>query len=78
MPTKCPPELHSFMKTHESYPVSGNDSKGEGGDFVLEANNLTNKRLLPVGLSDDQAWVRACRNIDRNGKVGFLFPVYRY
>lgn len=31
--TKCPPELHSFLKTHESYSVSGNDSKGEGGDF---------------------------------------------
>lgn len=67
--TKCPPELLNFLKKHESYSVSGNDCKGEGGDFVLESFNRNVKRLLPSGLPNEQGWIRACRNVERLAKV---------
>ena len=66
---KCPPELLNFLENHESYSVSGNDCKGEGGDFVLESFNRNIKRLLPPGLPEEQSWIRACRNVERMTKV---------
>lgn len=37
--TKCPQLLFNFLINNESYSISGNDCKGEGGDFVLESFN---------------------------------------
>lgn len=37
---KCPPELLNFLENHESYSVSGNDCKGEGGEFQKKHKTL--------------------------------------
>lgn len=64
--------LLNFLKKKkkESYSLSGNDCKGNGGDFfVLESFNRNVKWLLPSGLPDDQGWIRACRNVKRITKL---------
>ncbi|KAK3086347.1 hypothetical protein FSP39_017218 [Pinctada imbricata] len=66
---QCPPEVLDFIETHESYRVSGDNCKGEGGDFILESKNRAIKKLLPSGLPDDAAWQRATRNVKRVNKV---------
>lgn len=53
---QCPPEVLAFIERHESYSLSGNESKGEGGDFVLEAKNRETKRLVPSGVPTNQIW----------------------
>lgn len=34
---QCPDKVRKFFVDNESYSVSCNESKGEGGDFILEA-----------------------------------------
>lgn len=65
----CPPEVLGFIERHESYNLSGNESKGEGGDFVLVAKNRETKRLVPSGVPTNQIWTIICRNVDRLSKV---------
>lgn len=43
----APPSVQEFLQRTESFSVSGHPSKGEGGDFVLEAFNRRSKRWLP-------------------------------
>lgn len=62
---QCPPDVSAFIEDNESYSVSGNPSKGEGGDFVLEAKNRRTKMFLPPGLPDKKRWLNVCRNVDR-------------
>ncbi|CAG2233782.1 unnamed protein product [Mytilus edulis] len=66
---QCPPEVLAFIEDNESYSVSGNESKGEGGDFILENYNRKTKRLIPAGLPDNNKWLQVCRNVDRLDKV---------
>lgn len=64
-----PPEVLAFIEIHESYSLSGNESKGECGDFVLEPQNRETKRLVPSRVPTDQIWTNICRNVDRLSKV---------
>ena len=66
---QCPPDILAFIEQHESYSASGCDSKGEGGDFILEAKNRATKRILPPGLPDEKSWLQVCRNLDKFEKV---------
>ncbi|VDI12845.1 Hypothetical predicted protein [Mytilus galloprovincialis] len=66
---QCPPDVIGFLGDHESYSVSGNDSKGEGGDFVLEGKNRKTKMFIPAGLPDNNKWLQVCRNVDKLEKV---------
>ena len=66
---QCPLEIRRFIEENESYSVSGNECKGEGGDFVLEAKNRQSKMFIPAGLPDETKWLNVCRNIDRLDKV---------
>lgn len=66
---QCPPEVLAFIEDNESYSVSGNESKGEGGDFILENYNRKTKLLIPAGLPDNNKWLQVCRNVDRLDKV---------
>jgi len=72
MRLQCPPELSVFIEAHESYSVSGNESKGEGGDFILEAKNREVKRLVPAGVPDNSTWINICRNVDRQVRMGLI------
>ena len=71
--TQYPMEILRFIEENESYSVSGNDSKGEGGDFILEAKNRKTKMWIPSGVPDDKKWLSVCRNIDRLEKVSYSF-----
>ncbi|KAJ8300353.1 hypothetical protein KUTeg_021872 [Tegillarca granosa] len=66
---QCPPQVSAYIEEHESYSVLGNDCKGEGDDFILEARNKLTKGLLPNGAPDEKQWINVCRNIDRLGKI---------
>ena len=65
----APHQLRSFLSENEAFSVTGHMSKGEGGDFVLEAWNKRIKRLLPPGLPDESDWVRVCKNVDTLDEV---------
>lgn len=66
---QCPDKLRKFLEDNESYSVSGNESKGEGGDFVLEAKNRRTKMWIPSGVPDNNKWLNVCRCIDKLEKV---------
>jgi hypothetical protein len=66
---QCPSAVQEFIETNESYSVSGNPNKGEGGDFVLENINRKIKSVMPPGLPSDDRWTTVCRNIERLDKV---------
>lgn len=65
MKLQCPASVKTFLESNESFSVSGHASKGEGGDFVLEAKNRRCKMWLPPGSPTEEQWLRVCRNLDR-------------
>ncbi|XP_053402977.1 uncharacterized protein LOC128558141 [Mercenaria mercenaria] len=67
--TLAPQEVKEFLEKTESFSVSGHESKGEGGDFVLEAVNGKSKRWLPPGIPQHQHWLQVCRNLDLLDKI---------
>lgn len=66
---QCPSAVHDFIKQNESYSVSGNESKGGGGDFVLENLNRKSKSFMPPGLPSNEKWLTISRNIDKLDEV---------
>ncbi|XP_069134290.1 uncharacterized protein [Argopecten irradians] len=69
----APPEIANYINDHESFTVSGHPSKGEGCDFILEANNRASKMWLPPGSPSQDHWLRVCRNLDRLKKIEIDF-----
>ncbi|XP_053372706.1 uncharacterized protein LOC123550186 isoform X2 [Mercenaria mercenaria] len=65
----APPEVKDFLEKTQSFTVSGHPSKGEGGDFVLEAINGKIKRWLPPGIPEEKHWQEVCRNADLLEKI---------
>ena len=65
MRSLCPTTLLTFLNSNETFSVSGSDSKGEGGDFVLEAFNKKIKRSLPDGTPSEDRWRKLCDNADK-------------
>ncbi|XP_062590244.1 uncharacterized protein LOC134251839 [Saccostrea cucullata] len=66
---QCPPAVNEFMRKNETYTVTGNESKGEGGDFVLENLNRKSKSFMPPGLPTDEKWLTISRNIDKLDEI---------
>lgn len=66
---QCSDKLRKFLEDNESYSVSDNESKGEGGDFVLEARNRRTKMWIPSGVPDNNKWLNVCGCIDKLEKV---------
>lgn len=54
---QCPDKLRKFLEDNESSSVSGNESKGEGGDFFKEAKNKRTKMWIPSGVPDNNKWL---------------------
>ena len=54
---------------HVSYSISGNNSKGEGDEFVLE--NL-NRKVKFYGLPSEERLTRICRNLYRFDEVQYF------
>ncbi|KAJ8319784.1 hypothetical protein KUTeg_001371 [Tegillarca granosa] len=57
------------LSENESFIISGNKSKGEGGDFIVEYINRKAKMLLSSGLPDEKKLLHVYRNIDRLDEI---------
>ena len=57
-----PDELLSFVQSNCSVSKSGNKSRGQGFDFILEEENKTVKTWLKRGVPSDKTWFTTCRN----------------
>lgn len=66
---QCTSVASEFIANHESYSVSGNECKGEGGDFVLENLNRSSKSFMPPGMPSKERWKIIYRNMDRLDKI---------
>lgn len=66
---QCPSAVHDFIKQNESYSVSRNESKGEGGDFVFENLNRTSNIFMLPCLVSDEKWLTISRYIDKLDEV---------
>ena len=49
---QCPEEMKRFLEENESFSVSGNESKGEGGDFILESKNRKTKMWIQSEMAE--------------------------
>jgi hypothetical protein len=59
-----PSELRGFLDKCQSHSKSGNPSKGQDFDFVLEEINKVTKMWIPKGVPSQKTWLKVCRNID--------------
>jgi hypothetical protein len=74
---QCPEKVRVFLEENDSYSVSGNDSKGEGGDFILESKTRKTKMWIQNGVTDNK-WLNVCRCIDNFEKVNKKFKIMKY
>ena len=65
---QCPEEMKRFLEENESFSVSGNESKGEGGDFILKSKNRKTKMWIQSGVPDKK-WLNVCSCIYMLEKV---------
>ena len=68
-----PDQLKEWWTANEAFSVSGDISKGEGGDFILEAKNKATKQWLSAGIPTERRWKRSIRNLDRLQEVNILY-----
>jgi hypothetical protein len=59
-----PTQLREFMNKCQSLSKSGDPSKGQDFDFILEEVNKVTKMWIPKGLPSERTWLKVCRNID--------------
>ncbi|CAC5407837.1 unnamed protein product [Mytilus coruscus] len=64
-----PDDVKSLINQNQAFSCSGHPSKGEGGDFILEAKNRRTKTWMPPCIPSEDRWYRVCRNQDRLEKV---------
>ena len=64
----CPEPLITILNRNQSYTTSGDKSKGEDWDFVLENINKTSKGWIPRGVPIEAMWVTTYINLDRYKK----------
>ena len=53
--------MKEYIKSHESYSASGDDFKGDGGDYIVEAENRNLKSHLPPGIPSLKNWIISSR-----------------
>lgn len=59
-----PEQLRNHLDNHESMSKSGDVSKGQGYDFVLEEYNRDIKSWIRRGVATDEMWLSVCRNFE--------------
>ena len=64
-----PERLRNFFEKFCSLSKSGNKSKGQGLDFLLEEENKNVKGWLKRGIPSDESWLTTCRNHQSLKKV---------
>jgi hypothetical protein len=65
-----------FISKTFSLSQSGNDSKAEGGDFILESANKKIKSWMPPVVPTEERWLRVCQNITSMEKVVYMSKTY--
>ncbi len=60
----CRASVAQFLDSHEAVSKSGDPSKGQDFDFILEETNSETKHWIPRGVPTDQSWQQVCRNLD--------------
>ncbi len=63
MRLKAPEGVLNFLAKNESFSLSGDTSKGQGGDAIEEEANKAIKHYLPDGIPTFSIWQKVCRNI---------------
>ncbi|KAF0307062.1 hypothetical protein FJT64_021543 [Amphibalanus amphitrite] len=56
-----PTPIRQYVANTSAYTVSGDDTRGEGGDFILESKNKDTKSWLPPGVPSQAQWTHAAR-----------------
>ena len=64
-----PNDLFDFLSQFESISKTGEASKGQGYDFILEEDNKEVKKWIKRGVASDKAWLVVCRNKDKLQKL---------
>ncbi|CAC5402461.1 unnamed protein product [Mytilus coruscus] len=65
----APDPIKEYMEKNESFSVSGDPARAEGGDYVTENVNRALKNHLPPGVPTLQLWVNASRCNDKLDKI---------
>ncbi|XP_041466282.1 uncharacterized protein LOC121416832 isoform X2 [Lytechinus variegatus] len=65
----APPPVQEFLARHSSYSASGDPTKGEDLDFVLENLNKQSKDWIPRGVPTEHEWLRIFRNLDKLNEI---------
>lgn len=53
---EAPPEVSAYIRDKESFSRSGDESRGEGGDYITENENRILKKNLPPGVPTLQSY----------------------
>ena len=64
-----PSEVKEMYENFYSISISGDPSKGEDWDFILENKNKIVKSWIPKGGCKDSYWITGCRNADTFEKI---------
>ncbi|XP_071163549.1 uncharacterized protein [Mytilus edulis] len=64
-----PEQLQTFLSNHESMSKTGDESKGQGYDFILEEVNKGIKSWIRRGVASDNMWLSVCRNYDQLNEI---------
>ena len=59
---QAPKEIKEYIERNESFSRSGDETRGEGGDYITENENKHLKSHLPPGVPTLQSWRQAARN----------------
>ncbi|KAF0300965.1 Nuclear pore complex protein Nup98-Nup96 [Amphibalanus amphitrite] len=62
---QAPPVIQQYLRATTSFTVTGDETRGEGGDFILEAKNRETKAWIPPGLPSIDQWRHASRCSER-------------
>ncbi|XP_038068103.1 uncharacterized protein LOC119737671 [Patiria miniata] len=71
---EAPPDIKKYIEENEAFSRSGNNLRGEGGDYVTENENRSLKSILPPGVPTVERWQMASRcsaNLQKNRKAVF-------
>jgi hypothetical protein len=64
---EAPEEVRDYIRRNEAFSRTGDSTRGEGGDYVTEAENRTLKNNLPPGVPTEESW-RVASRLDRHLK----------
>ena len=57
-------EVNDIYELYSTISLSGDPSKAEDWDFVLENVNKKTQSWIPKGVPNDKIWLNVCRNVD--------------